>query len=84
MYNYADELYGERNPTKPSEIQPMSMELNESIKEYSQRNSILIAEVPLVHTIDNKNLQNQPMVGEESKVFRSRKQIITQHQIGDP
>ena len=22
LYNYADELYGENNPTKPSEIQP--------------------------------------------------------------
>ena len=46
LYNYADELYGENNPTKPSEIQPMSLELKESIKEYSQRKSILIAEVP--------------------------------------
>ena len=59
LYNYADELYGENNPTKPSEIQPMSLELKESIKEYSQRNSILIAEVPLVNTIDNKMLQNR-------------------------
>ena len=75
LYNCADELYGETNPTKPSEIQPMSLELKESIKEYSQRNSILIAEVPLVKTIDNQSLQNNPMVGENSKVFRTRKNI---------
>ena len=75
LYNYADELYGENNPTKPFKIQPMSAELKESIKKYSQRNSILIAEVPLVNTIDNQSLQNKPMVGEESKVFRTRKKI---------
>ena len=74
IYDYCNDLYGDSKPTKPTEIQPLSTELKEIIKTYSKNNSILIAEVPLINTVDDHKFENNAMSEENCKVFRKRHQ----------
>ena len=72
LFQFSTELYGEQNCTKPTELQPSSTELPSHLKEYSKSNSILIAEVPLTHTIDDERLKYSAMNEEHLKCFRKR------------
>ena len=72
LFKYSTELYGEQNCTKPTELQPNSIELPSHLKEYSKNNTILIAEVPLNSTVDNECLKSSPMIEENLKCFRER------------
>ena len=74
IYDYCNDLYGDFKPTKPTEMQPLSSELKEILKAYSKNNSILIAEVPIISTVDDKKFENNPMSEERCKVFRKRHQ----------
>ena len=72
LFKFSTELYREQNCTKLTELQPSSTELHSHLKDYSKSNSILIAEVPLTHTIDDERLKYLAMNEEDLKCFWKR------------
>ena len=72
LFKFSRELYKEQNCTKPTELQPSSTELPSHLKDYSKSNSILIAEVPLTHTIDDERLKYLAMNEEDLKCSQRR------------
>ena len=72
IYKFSTEIYGQQNCTKPTELQPTSIQLPSQLKDYSKNNTILIAEVPLSHTIDDERFKYSPMTEENLKCFRKR------------
>ena len=72
IFKFSAEMYGDQNCTKPTELQPASINLPSDLKEYCKNNSILIAEVPLSHTVDDECMKNSAMSEEHLKCFRER------------
>ena len=75
LFSFCKEMYADAEISKPNELQPESLTLKEEIKKYSNKNCLLVAEVPTLVTFDDEYLSTSPMPEESKKMYRHRKTV---------
>ena len=72
FFNFTKEMYTDPQCSIPMEIQLESLTLKEEIKVYCKSNSLLVAEVPTLRTVDDEYLSTSRMPGDRNKMYRYR------------
>ena len=73
LFNFTKEMYADPEMTIPTQVQLESMTLKEDIKVYCKSNSVLVAEVPTMLTVDDECLSTSRMPTDRNKMYRYRK-----------